>query len=400
MATTNTIDADGIRIQALADVLENILLGTADYAGMLAIYGPTINVNPNSPDGQMVNIVAQAKLDILELANQIYTSFDPDQAIGVQLDSRCAINGVIRKAGSYTLQQVEITVDRSVTLVGLDEAPTTGAFTVQDGAGNLYSPLTTTNLTPAGTYTVVFQARTLGAVESSPNTITTITTIQAGVTACNNPSGPTEVGLIEETDAALRIRRQNSVSLPSQGFLQGLTGALLDIDGVLQALVLENYTDSTDGNGIPAHSIWCIVLGGSNQDVASAIYIKRNAGCGMKGSVSVPINQVDGTTFNVLFDRPTDEMLYIKFDLAAITGSIDVAYVRSQILTEISYGINQVADTTRIVAFVKGLFPNASVSGEGVSLDGVTYTPTVSPSTVDRQFITSAANVIINGSGG
>lgn len=396
----NDITADGIRIQNLAEILDNILNGTADYSGMYAIYGPSINVAPNSPDGQMINIVAQAKLDILELARQIYTSFDPDEAIGIQLDARCAINGVIRRAGSYTLQQVEVTVGQSVTLVGLDQQPLSGAFVVQDGAGNRYSPLTTTSIPTAGTQAIVFQALVLGGVESAPNTITTITTIQAGVLSVNNPSGPTSVGLIEETDAALRIRRQNSVSLPSQGFLQGLTGALLNTDGVLQALVLENNSDITDANGIPSHSIWVIVLGGSNDDIASVIYIKRNAGCGMFGSISVPINQVDGTVFYVKFDRPTSETLYIKFDIAAISGSLDVDYIRNQILTNFTYGINQTADTTSIVAFIYSIAPNASVSAEGVSVDDSTYTPTISPSTVDRQFIASSSTIIINGSAG
>lgn len=398
MAGISIIDQDGIRIQTIADILDNILYGTPSYLGMYQIYGPTINVSPNSPDGQMVNIVAQAKLDVLELARQIYTSFDPDEAIGVQLDARCAINGVIRKAGSYTIQQVEVTVDRSVTLVGLDQQPISGAFVVNDTAGNRYSPLTTQNIVSAGTYTVVFRALVLGNIESAPNSITTISTIQAGVTAVNNPSGPTSVGLIEETDAALRIRRQNSVSLPSQGFLQGLTGALLNIDDVLQAKVYENNTASTDPNGIPPHSIWVIVLGGSNEAIASAIYIKRNAGCGMFGSVVVPINQVDGTVFNVKFSRPVSETLWIKFDISAISGSIDVDYIRAQILTNFSYGIGQIADTTSIVAFIKSIAPNASVSAEGVSSDNVDYYPQIAPSTIDRQFIASADKIIINGS--
>ncbi len=396
----NLINENGIQIQTLAEILDNIKNGTADYLGMLQIYGATINLNPNSPDGQMINIIAQAKLDILELANQIYASFDPDQAVGTQLDQRCAINGVIRAAGSYTLQQVEITVDRSVTLVGLDEAPTSGAFTVQDGAGNLYSPLTTTNIASPGTQTVVFQARVLGSVESSPNTITTISSVQAGVTACNNPSGPTSVGLIEETDAALRIRRQNSVELPSQGFLQGLIGALLNTEGVLQALILENNAGAVDDNGIPAHSIWCIVLGGSNADVAQAIYLKRNAGCGMKGSVTVSVDQVDGTTFDIKFDRPTSENLYISFDVAAITGAIDDDYIRAQILENITYGISQTADSTAIVAYVKGLYPNASITEEGVSSDGISYGATLETTTVNRQFITAASRIIINGAPG
>lgn len=396
----NTIDQNGIQIQTIAEILDNILLGTPDYPGMLQIYGPTININPNSPDGQMINIIAQAKLDILEFAEQIYNSFDPDQAVGVQLDQRCAINGVIRNPGSYTIQQVEVTVNQSVTLIGLDQQPTSGAFTVQDSAGNRYSPITTQNIASSGTTEVVFQALVLGAVESSPNTITTIVSIQAGVTGVNNTSGPSSIGLIEETDSALRIRRQNAVSLPSQGFLQGLVGSLINTVGVLQASVIENDTSSTDGNGIPPHSIWCIVLGGSNEDVAKQIYLKRNAGCGMKGDVIVPIVQVDGSTFDILFSRPTDQPLYISFDVTPLTGSIDDDYLRDQILQRLTYGINQTADTTSIVVLITQIYPNAVVSNEGVSISDSGYAPTVSPSNVDFQFIISASTIKINGSFG
>jgi uncharacterized phage protein gp47/JayE len=396
----NTINENGITIQTAAEIRDNILNGTPDYLGLRQIYGDTINVNPNSPDGQMVNIVAQAKLDILEFALQIYASFDPDEAVGTQLDARCAINGVIRNPGSYTLQQVEVTVTQSVTINGLDAFPVTGAFVVQDSTGNRYSPLTTQNIVAAGTYTIVFRALVLGAIESSPNTITTIATIQAGITAVNNPSGPSSIGLIEETDSALRIRRQNSVSLPSQGYLQGMIGALLNTEDVLQAIVIENNTGVTDLNGIPGHSIWCIVLGGSNEDVASVIYRKRNAGCGMFGSVTVPVLQVDGTLFDVSFSRPTDEQLYISFDIEALTGAIDVNYIRAQLLARLQYGINQTANTTAIVVLVNQLAPNASVTNEGLSLDDITYEAVVSPSTVDKKFILSASSIIINGTPG
>lgn len=396
----NVIDSSGITINTPAEIRANILDGTPDYLGMRQIYGATINVNPNSPDGQMVEIIVQAAVDLLELANQIYTSFDPDEAVGTQLDARCAINGVVREAGSYTLQQIEVTVTQALTINGLDAFPDTGAFVVQDSTGNQYSPLTTHVFSGAGTETVVFRALVLGVVESAPNTITTITTIQAGVTAVNNPSGPTDVGTNEETDSALRIRRQNSVSLPSQGYLYGLVGALLNTEGVLQATVLENNTGSTDGDGIPGHSIWCIVLGGSNADVAQAIYLKRNAGCGMYGDVTVAVDQVDGTTFDIKFSRPTDEDLWIDFDVAALTGSVDVDYLRTQLLEQLTYGINQTADTTSIVALIHQIAPNAVVSEEGVGLDGMTYDSTAEPSAVDNIFILSSDHIVINGTPG
>lgn len=395
----NQIDATGITIETSAEILSDILNGTANYSGLYSIYGPTINVNPNSPDGQMVNIVAQAKLDVLEAIVQAYNSFDPDQAVGVQLDQRCAINGVFRQAGSYTSQQIAVTTSAACTLVGLDAAPAT-PFTVQDGAGNQYAPVTTTVISSATVTTVVFQAILIGPIQSAANAITTIATVQAGVTSVNNPSGPTSVGTNEETDYALRIRRQNSVALPSIGYLSGLYGAIIDTLGVTAATIYENTTNATDANGVPAHSIWPIVLGGSNTDVANAIYLKRSAGCGMFGAVTQGVTQYDGSTFNVKFSRPTNQTLYLSFSIAAITGSVDVNYVRTKILSAITYGIGQTADVTAIVAYVKGIVPNAYITNEGVSPDNVTYTATLAPTTVDKQFILASTTIKINGAFG
>lgn len=396
----NVIDSTGLTIQTYDEIVAEILNGTSDFPGFYAIYGADINVDPNSPDGQMVGIFAQGKLDVLEFLQQIFNSFDPDKAVGVALNARCAINGVIRQAGTPTIQVVTITVANALTLAGLDTAPL-APFTVADNVGNQYALVTTYNFSGAGSQDLTFQSTLLGPVSSLPNTITTQTTVTAGVTGVNNAAGPTTLGLVEETDYALRIRRQNSVELPNQGYLQGLIAALIDTTGVTQALVLENVTGTTDANGIPGHSIWCIVLGGTNAAVAQDIYLKRNAGCGMKGSISVPVLQVDGSYFNILFDRPTSENLWISFNVVAIgSGSVDPVYIRAQLLALLSYGINQSADTTSIVALIKQIAPNASVSGEGVSADNVTYVSLLAPTAVNYQFVLAAARIYINGTHG
>src|SRR5262249_49883290 len=152
----------------------------------------------------------------------------------------------------------------------------------------------------------------------------------------NPTTSGTVVGTDEESDYALRIRRAASVALPSKGYLEGLYGALLDVTGVTSVKLLENVTNTTDGDGIPGHSIWAIVNGGADADVAQPIYVKRNAGCGMKGAVVVPITQVDNSVFNVKFDRPTSEDLWISFNTAAVSGVIDDDYIRDQLLELLS----------------------------------------------------------------
>lgn len=394
----NTIDAQGLQTKTLAEIKADILNGTADYPGYYQIYGPDINVGPNSPDGQQINIVAQAVVDMLELLAQVYASFDPDQAIGTVLDQRCAINGVVRRGATYTQQMVEVTVTQAVTLPGLDTSPTS-PFTVADSAGNQFQLVSAYAFGAAGTQSLLFQALALGPVETTSGTITQIVTTTLGVASVNNAAAAATVGLAEETDAALRIRRSNSVSLPSRGYLEGLIGALLDTDGVSQAVVIENDTNGTV-NGTPGHSIWCIVLGGADADIAQAIYRKRNAGCGMRGAVTVNVPQIDATTFPVQFDRPTSETLWIKFDIVAITGSVDDAALRIQILAALSYNIGQSADTTSIIALIKTLAPNGSTSGEGVSDTNSGYVTLKDPTNVNYQWAIASARIIINGTPG
>lgn len=395
----NAIDSNGLQIQTLDEIISEILNGTADYEGMYAIYGADINVAPNSPDGQMINIVAQAKRDLLEFIQQVYDSFDPDQAIGVSLDERCAINGVFRRAGTFTVTNVTVITDRALTLAGLDTAPD-APFTVQDAQGNRFQLIATYAFGGGGTQVLAFQAATLGAVLTTLNTITIISTVTLGVLSVNNPTAATSVGLAEESDYNLRIRRANSTALPSKGFLQGLYGGLLDLDGVTSVSVLENVGSTTDANSIPGHSIWAIVAGGDNTAIAQMIYLKRNAGCGMKGGVSVDITQVDGTIFAVLFDRPTAENLYISFNTAAVSGSVDNSYIRTQVLALLSYQIGQSADASAITALVKQIAPNAAVTNMGVSADGATYVGLLAPTGVSYQFGLAAARIIINGSHG
>lgn len=395
----NVIDATGLTIKTKAEIISALLNGEAGYPGLLAIYGAGINVGPNSPDGQLLQILAQVATDQEELIAAVNAFFDPDQAIGTVLDDRCAINGVTRQGATYTFQNIDVTVTAALTLPGLD---TSNPFTIADSNGNQFFLVTSYSFGGAGTQSLQFRAATIGPVLTTIGTITNIVTPQSGVTGVNNSVAASAVGQAQETDASLRLRRAASVSLPSKGFLEGLEGALIDIEGVKQAIVLENITNSTDANGIPGHSIWCIVDAPStaNPAIANAIYVKRNAGCGMKGAIDVPVPQIDGSTFHVLFDNPTPVDLFINLDIAAVTGTFDATYIRNQLLALLTYQIGQTADVTTIVALIKAIAPNVVVTNEGVSLTNSGYASTLTPAAVDDIFVPGLLTVYINGSHG
>lgn len=388
----NIIDANGIQIQTLAEIINDIINGTTNVPGLVQIYGSDINTDSNSPDGQLVNIFALSKQDILNFIVEDYNSKNPDTAVGVALDAVAQLCGLVRKGGTYTQTPVTVVASGSVNLLGLD---TSTPYTISDNAGNLFYLITSASLT-AGSNILEFQAAKIGAVQVVINTITTPVSIIPGITSVNNPSPPDVLGVNQETDSQFRIRRQKSVSAPSQGYLQSLYGGLNNIVNLNTANVYENNTNTTDGDGIPGHSIWVVVNGGSDSDVAEAVYNYRNAGCGMKGSVNVNITQVDSSVFVIQFDRSISENLYLEFHLDTINGGvIDNTAIKNFLVANWTFGIYQEADITTMAEFIRQANPNVVVSAAGVSNDGISFDILEYPTTKQRQFILTANHINI-----
>ena len=76
--------------------------------------GNLINFDSSTPDGQLTNIVAQMGSDIRDFATSIYNSFNPDNCQGAVQDSRYAINYLTRKKGTFTIQNIDVTFDRTL----------------------------------------------------------------------------------------------------------------------------------------------------------------------------------------------------------------------------------------------------------------------------------------------
>lgn len=393
----NQIDGSGIQTKSYAQIVTDIVEGTPDVQGLKQIFGSDINVESNSPDGQFVAIFALAQKDVLDLITQVYNSKDPDQAIGADLDAVSQLCGITRKGGTYTEVNVEVTTDRSLNLSGQD---TSSPFTIEDSNGNQFQLITSASLS-SGVNTLLFRSVNIGAVQVQANTLTVLSTTVLGVLSVNNPSTPTQTGVDQETDAEFRLRRKKSVAIPSQGMQSGLVGALSNLSDVTEAIVYENTGDSVDADGVPGHSIWVIVDGGSDADVADLIYLYRNAGCGMYGGTSVFVTQVDGSSFEILFDRVVEESLYIFLRLESIeSGSIDNDAVKDGIVAAYELGIYDPADITTITSLIKDIDPTLVVTECLVSKDKVTYGSSVLPSSKKNKFTLTAANISIISSGG
>lgn len=391
--TSNQITANGIQIEQYTDIVSDILNGTPSVPGLFAIYGPTINVASNTPDGQWVNLMALSKLDMEQFALSIYNSFDITQAVGIALDNLAQILGLQRLAGTYTQTQVVVTTSQTVTLNGLNGTAT--PFTVSDSNGNLYYLLTTSTLI-SGVNTLNFQAANIGLVQTIQNTITVIVTPTAGVLTVNNPSMPYAIGNTQETDAQFRLRCQQSNSGIATRKAMAMYAALSALPGVEQAVVYENVTATTNATGVPPHSIWPIVVGGSTTQIANTIYYYLGDGCGDKGNNSYNITQIDGSTFTIYYDVATQTNLYIYLNVESlVSGYIDNTALKNWIANNYILGINQIADITTLTALIKGYNPTLLVTSASVSRDNINFYNDIAPMNVASYFVIQASNITI-----
>lgn len=359
----NIIDANGLQTATKAELKTQLDTALED------IYGVDINLDQDSPDGQWENIIIQLCLDLEDLLVQIYTGFDPDQAIGAVLDMRCAINGIQRQGGTYSEIAVNVTVNQSCTIYGLNE-PTKPLYTIENDAGTRWVLKETFAFGGGGVSTRIFRALEPGATTADTNTLTVPATIVVGVTGVSNPGTVSILGTNQETDAALRLRRSQSVSLASQGYLKGLLAAILNVPGVTSAYVYENDSDITDADGVPSHSIWVIVDGNYDQeDVANAIYRKRNAGCGMFGEIEFVITTVQGDFFIVRWDDVEEQNLFIAFTLSVLTPGTqpNTAVIREDIPSQYIPSVNESVNVNGLATVVQQIDPNALVLDAGFS---------------------------------
>lgn len=392
---SDILDSNGLQTKTLSELRAELV------AGYQTIYGNDINTDQNSPDGQIIDIEAQLGVDLREVLQQINAGFDPDQAIGRVLDQRVAINGITRNEGTYTFQNIEITVDRALNLIGLDSESNElnpnvpGLYTVKDDAGTLFYLLSSQSILAAGTYSYNFRAAEIGQVEVTPNTITTPETVIAGVTNVNNPSGANSIGQNEESDSSLKARRRISTAISSIGNLDGLEAALKNLEGVTTALVEENDTSVVDGNGTEPHTIWCIVEGGDSDEIGQVIYAKKTTGCGMRGDETVLIPRTNDRYYEAHFDRPGNEDLYIRMSLSLPGESFNPDDVKTAIVENVLWQIGEDAEASVITCYIKEYNSNFKITGMEVSKDGVTWDEIVSVNLIKNRFINDVNRITI-----
>lgn len=200
----------------------------------------------------------------------------------------------VSSSATYNSVANSLTVSTSQTLVNLSIIPS--------------SFLITNDITG-----VVFIENTVnGPVEVAAGAVTTIRSSVTGLNSVTNPI-PLNTGRVAETDEQLRARQAISVRMAGTATVPAIQAALLEVEGVTDADVIENTSTTSDTEGRPGKSYEVVVTGGVSTDIAQTIFNTKPAGIQTYGDFR-NIVTFGGTDYEVFFSRPVSVYIWAQID--------------------------------------------------------------------------------------
>ena len=176
---------------------------------------------------------------------------------------------------------------------------------------------------------------------------------------------------------------------------------LLELDGVSDADIHINNTNTTDSTGTDPYTVWVIVEGGANTDIANVIY-QNSSGLPTRGDVSLDVTAISGQVFPVKFDRANPIPLYIRFDFKLTTtlSAVDLTSIANSMAESLIYELNETAETSRITEAAAEAINSNGGGGFAlnveISTDGDTWTDYIPSASIQDKFVVDSTRIRIN----
>ena len=386
------LNKDGFNRMRYADIIAEM------NSRARSVFGADVNLSEHSPLGMFFKVIAFSMAVIWQLAEYVYYGAYKDTAEGYQLDGVCQYIGITRKPASYATGTVTFT-GTAGTVIPLQ-------FLVSTGTYQFWTQQIAT-IPAGGTVAVPIRAIELGNTSNVlAGTITTIVNPLTGVASVTNTLATTG-GADIETDEALRARYDESISLGGASTTSAIEAELLQVQNVVDARVIENVTMATVDD-VPAKAFESTVYGGTNADIADAIYRTKAAGIQAFGDIIVPITDDYGQVHNIGFSRVAEITVYVNVVLTTDTELFPVDGMTTIETNIIKYIGGTDADSTKYyglglgddVVYTKIIGICHSVAGVTdvtvtLSTDNITFTAANVAIATGEVAVTDYAKVVI-----
>jgi hypothetical protein len=272
------------------------------FADIISAFGGNLNPSLSTPQGQ----IAMSEAAIIGNVNNTFVfmsnQFNPAFAVGRWQDGLANIYFITRNPALPTV--VQATCGGAVGVVipkGSLAQTADGVVYVSDDDGTIGA---------GGTVVIEFSCSSPGPLPCPAGQLNTIYQVIPGWDTVTNLSDGV-IGQDIESAQDFEFRRFQSVAGNSTGALPAIRGAVLTLDGVLDAYVVENTSSSPatiGGVTLDAKSLYVAVVGGDSDEIAHAIWTKKAPGCSYNGNTSVTVYDtsydVPQPSYVVKFERP------------------------------------------------------------------------------------------------
>jgi len=303
--------------------LEEILTDVGDR--QRAVFGAAFDTSPNTAMGQLNATFASAFAEAWEVLEEAFHGFDPDAAADYLLTVLAGLTGTQRRAATGSLSRYQrLSLNAGATVPD-------GALIAHSARPDILFAVSGPITNPLGVPALIeceAVCTQTGPISALAGSLTVIVNAVSGWTATTNLQDAV-LGRDVDTDAILRQRREDQLSLRGGSTLSAIKADLLDVEnepglsGMRDVTVLENTSDVVV-DGMSPHSIEALIDDGdvpsvSDDLIAQIVFDSKAAGIATNGSSNGTATDENGDSHTVLFSRVTLRPVYI--DIALTTTS-------------------------------------------------------------------------------
>jgi hypothetical protein len=350
--------------------------GTLEFTGALGA-----NINSGTQVKDLAGNVVQT-LSALTLTSSAVKNVNINITVANNFTYSLSVNGVVYSVvsdGTATAAEI-ITLFQTALSSLTNIVVSNNSNRLQLTSQSDFSIAVSTNLSIFNvTGSVAAEALVANTEDYEANTLNYLVTTLPSITVTNNQKWVT--GRAQETDAELRTRFYGSVGGQGKATVNAIFAALTSTEGVVSAVVEENWTNTTNANGLPAKSIECTIKGGSDLAVANTVWNTKPAGIQLFGNTSTAITDSQNQTQTIFYSRPVDQYIHVRVEYQLYSEELFPADGATQIALAVkeygdALGLNEDVIPQRIMGAIY-----AKVKGIGnlIVTAGKTLAPTDTP---------------------
>lgn len=269
-------------------------------------FGEDVDLSERSPLGLFLQSDSWEESKLWDEMEKVYYSAYIDDAEGKQLDGLVKYVGLKRKPARKAYGYIEIT--------GIPGKTVDAGTKVMTESSIIFETTAAVILDENGYGGAYIEAVTPGKTGNvTENKICSLFNPVQGINKINNPER-TSGGTAIENDEELRERYYRSLFRKGKATRAAVEAALLELDSVKDAYVIENASNNVV-DGIPPKSLAPFVFDGGYQEIAEAILDTKSGGIQSYGEIVVNVADSTGYMHEIGFTKAKSKDIFVRIIL-------------------------------------------------------------------------------------